>query len=428
VTENLIRQEARRTSDDRVRSLDRAVRVARVADLAAYQRLLDDFREDVADQVAALAVLRADGTVLASTGAAMLPSFDDARRGDVRNAGLLPVDVGGEPALVTVVPCRCVPAVVFGRSDASDRGFVQIAILRTSLSAPFARLRRNAIVSASGAIALLLAIGLIGVRVGPYVRGKQLESQLGLARQVQRALLPSSAAWPVGVDAAAACVPASQVGGDFYDVHELPDGRLAFSIGDVSGHGISAALLMSMMHGALDNDAARTSDGPDQTMTRLNTLLLKKSSGERFASMISCVYDPAAQQLHYVNAGHPPALLMQRDEPGGERITRLGEGGPVLGVLHDAVYQQTSVPTREGDLLVLFSDGIVEAVNAQDNYFGEGRLLETIARHRHESAEAISRAILQAVQGFSGRHPVADDRTVVIVRLWHRAGERTAAA
>jgi sigma-B regulation protein RsbU (phosphoserine phosphatase) len=330
---------------------------------------------------------------------------------------------------VGIFACRCAPLSAPGvRPDPADRVFLQLAIARDSLSAPFARLRRNAIVSASAAVALLLAVGLIALRIGPYIRGKQLEGQLELARQVQQGLLPAATVWPVAVDGAAACVPASVVGGDFYDVQDLPGGQLAFSLGDVSGHGISAALLMSMMHGAMSGGGVRTGDRPDETLTRLNELLLRKSSGERFASMISCVYDPRGGRLQYVNAGHPPALLIHRDERDLPRVSRLGDGGPVLGVLQDVAYHRVTSEASEGDLLVLFSDGIVEATNESDEYFGEGRLLGVIEQHRHLSAGAICDAIIAEVQTFSGRRVAEDDRTVLVVRLWRVAAEGEAAA
>ncbi len=300
VTESLIRQEAQRAAEARVRGFERAVRLAHVQDADAYQRLLDDYRDDVSDQIAAILVLRADGTVLAASGAPMAALAPEDRRAFLTTRAALPTSaqIGGQASLVGIFACRCAPPPrPDSRGDGSDRVFAQMAVYRDSLSAPFARLRRNAAVSAAAAIALLLALALLALRVGPYVRGKQLEGQLLLARQVQRALLPPSAAWPAGVDGGAVCVPAAQIGGDFYEVQQLTSGRLAFSLGDVSGHGISAALLMSMIHGAMGNGGGRAEDSPDQAVARLNGLLLKKSSGERFASMISCVYEPRTGRL-----------------------------------------------------------------------------------------------------------------------------------
>ncbi len=128
-----------------------------------------------------------------------------------------------------------------------------------------------------------------------------------------------------------------------------------------------------------------------------------------------------------MNAGHPPGLLVQRSNGNTQRIVRLADGGPVLGVLQDAVYRNASIDAHEGDLLVLFSDGIVEAMNSADEFFGEGRLLEVIARDRQQPSDGICRAILSAVQQFSGRRPAEDDRTVLVIRLWRATGESAGA-
>jgi sigma-B regulation protein RsbU (phosphoserine phosphatase) len=237
---------------------------------------------------------------------------------------------------------------------------------------------------------------------------------------VPRVLLASAGAWPSGVDAAAVCDPASQVGGDFFDVQERANQEVAFTVGDVSGHGTSAALLMSMVHGAINSGSAGEVDSPDRTVVQLNRLLVKKSTGERFASLIWCVYDPKSGRLRYVNAGHPPGLVIRQGEH-AQQVMRLAEGGPVLGVLPDAVYQSVLFEADEGDLVVLYSDGIVETTNRQDEYYGEGRLLAVIEEHRHLPANEICNAILRSVNTFSERRAAADDRTVLAVRLWRAA-------
>jgi hypothetical protein len=429
VSENLIRQEARRTAQERVRGLELSARLARPEDAAGYQAVLDDFREDFADQIASILLLRADGTTVASSGVTVQPFTTEARRRFTaqRDPELTIGEVDGRATFSGVFLCRCsLPAAAAAPAPPAGRLFVQMTIYRDSLSAPFARLRRNAIVSAAAAVALLVALTLIAVRFGSYVRGKQLEGQLEIARQVQRALLPAAGAWPAGVDAAGLCDPASQVGGDFFDVHERADGCVAFSLGDVSGHGMPAALLMSMLHGAIHGSSSASPDeSPDRTAARLNALLAAKSTGERFASMIACVFDPASGTLRYANAGHPPGLLLER-QSGLERVARLAEGGPVLGVLPDAAYQASTVETAPGDLLVLFSDGIVEAMNRQDEYFGEGRVLDLIERHRTEPARALCERLLAAVTSFAESRPAADDRTILVVRLWRRDPPRAA--
>jgi sigma-B regulation protein RsbU (phosphoserine phosphatase) len=297
------------------------------------------------------------------------------------------------------------------------RASIEIALYRDSLSAPFARLRRNALVSASAALTLLVSLLLIALRFGGYVRGKQLEVQVNLARQVQRDLLPGADLPPAGVDVAAECLPASRVGGDFYDIVRLPGGRFAFLVGDVSGQGIAAALLMGLIHGAMSGPPWGVSEDEADRAAVLNQLLLTKSSSERFASLFWCSFDPASGRLRYINAGHPPPLWLRRREGEAPAIQRLTNGGPVLGLLEDAVYRVESIPASAGDLLILFSDGLVDATNDRDEFFGEDRLIAVAQRSVHLPARAICDAILSQANTFSAGRPIEDDRTLLVVRL-----------
>ena len=158
-------------------------------------------------------------------------------------------------------------------------------------------MRRDALVGHRGALTLVSLL-LIARRVGAHVRGKQLEAQVNVARQVQRDLLPGPGSEPHGVDVAAECLPAARVGGDFFDIVPLPGQRYAFLVGDVSGHGISAALLMGLIHGAMSGPPWGVAADEASRATELNHLLVTKSSEERFASLFWCAFDPAAASLH----------------------------------------------------------------------------------------------------------------------------------
>jgi sigma-B regulation protein RsbU (phosphoserine phosphatase) len=256
------------------------------------------------------------------------------------------------------------------------------------------------------------------VRLGPYVRGQQLQAQLDVAREVQRDLLPAPSRWPTGMDIAASCVPASDVGGDFYDVVRLPGGRIAFVLGDVSGHGLPAALLMGLVHGAMSSPAWGAGDeDPAESAARLNALLLQKSSGERFASLFWCAYDPGTGALEYVNAGHIPPLWIRPGPADTPIVERLVDGGPVLGLLDSASYRATSIHTAAGDLLVLFSDGLVEVSNSRGDFFGEERLIAIAREHFDRGAHRIVDGILSGVQAFAPERTRADDQTLLVVRL-----------
>ena len=423
VANSLILQHARRVAEERVRNIERAARLARPQDAASFQALLDDLRVDLADQVAALALIQPDGpTIAASGGATALSASDERRRFQPnREVALTREWRAGREVIVGVFPCRCGPPrpLTAAANAPPGRLLLEVALYRDSLSAPFARLRRNATISASAALALLVALSLIALRFGPYVRGKQLEGQMDLARQVQQDLLPGSAALPAGIDVAAQCIPAWQVGGDFYDVVSLPGGRVAFVVGDVSGHGIAAALLMGLIHGAMSTPPWGTSDHDSEAAAaRLNDLLLTKSATGRFASLFWCSYDPLSGVLRYLNAGHLPGLLMRKTTDGTWDLERLADGGPVLGVLADATYRTAAVEAHDGDRLVLFSDGISEATNARNDYFGEEGLTAVLQRDHGLTAASTCDAILSAVKSFTGDRPPEDDQTLLVVRLW----------
>jgi hypothetical protein len=444
VSDNLIQEEARRAADRTTRALDRSLRLSRPEDLTAFVEQLDSLRAERAEQVASLAV-RQNGAVVAASGPAIpvdAAALAATRFQPGRPARLVETTIDGRAVLAGEFPCACrVPGDLaadtpgppaagqtgpgrgggpFGRSS------VAVALYRDSLSAPFARLRRDALISAAAALTLLGALALIAVRFGPYVRGKQLEAQVDVARQVQRDLLPSPDALPAGLDLGAECLPASRVGGDFYDVVPLGGDRLAFVVGDVSGHGIAAALLMGLIHGAMSGPPWGASDDEAERAARLNDLLFTKSSSERYATLFWCAFDPAAGTLRYINAGHPPPARLRRDEGGRVAVDRLTEGGPVIGLLAHAEYRTESIAARAGDVLILFSDGLTEATDARGDFYGEERLIDVAVANAGRPAREISNAILAAVRAFSGDRPIEDDQTLLVVRLSGATGSTSA--
>lgn len=431
VSTNLVRQEARRTADERLRNVERSARLSRPQDADDLRTVLDDLRGDMSDQIAALTLLEPDGSPIATSGHTGPILGPDERRRLLadRNAAFAQDWWNGREVLIGILSCRCgLPsaAPASGEPVRPGRLLLEVALYRDSLSAPFMRLRRNAAISASAALALLVSVLLIAARSRSYVRGKQLEAQADLARQVQRDLLPGADAWPPDRDIAAICLSAWQVGGDFYDVVRLPGGRVTFALGDVSGHGISAALLMGLIHGAMNSPPWGTAEeDPGGAAVRLNHLLLTKSSGERFASLFWCSYDPVSCTLRYINAGHLPPLWFRRRSDGAVTLERLAKGGPILGVLEPATYTTASIEAHDGDLLVLFSDGVVEATNHRGEPFGEERLIALVQTQHDRPARAICEAILVAVKTFAGRRPIDDDQTVLVARLWRETGAVT---
>jgi sigma-B regulation protein RsbU (phosphoserine phosphatase) len=213
-------------------------------------------------------------------------------------------------------------------------------------------------------------------------------------------------------------VPAQQVGGDFYDVYRASDNGIAIVVGDVSGKGLPASVVAGLLVGAVRASGWTRGRIEHQESTfTLSELLRLRTAMERFASMFWCYYRPESHVLHYINAGHLPPLLVRR--VGGEvlNVRHLREGGPVLGLLPAAAYDQGSSAILPGDLLVLFSDGVVEATNAVGEHFEQDRLLSVIRRNFDGSSMEIREEILKGVLGFLGREQAQDDLTLVVTRF-----------
>ena len=273
--------------------------------------------------------------------------------------------------------------------------------------------RRNLFIACAGALALLVTVIIASLSVRSLVRGRLLEQQLEIAREVQTRLLPSPEGTFPSIRIAAAYQPAEQVSGDFYDFFRV-DGKIALIIGDVSGKGVPAALLMGVLHGAIRTSPwAQSAALHEGESAQVNRLLCQNASGERYATMFWSWFDPATRLLHYINAGHTaPLLLSGRD--GTASWSSLGSGGPVIGILADAVYIQATCPIHPGDLLILCSDGLLEATRSDGEEFGEARLRSLVSDVPTPDPDLIKQAILENVHTFLGPTPPHDDLTVLI--------------
>ena len=244
---------------------------------------------------------------------------------------------------------------------------------------------------------------------------ERMNREMELVRQVQEILLPRVAPDLPGVECSGFCRPAFAVGGDYYDFLPLSDGRIAFAIGDISGKGLAAALLMASLQAFL---RAATFDPPDDLpllMRRLNKLLLGVTGADRYATLFYAQYDPATQRLNWVNAGHNPPLLFH-----GSEFRSLDEGGPVVGLLSDPEYQEGSTQLAHDDLLVAYTDGVTEAVNLKEEEWGECRLRAAVAQHRGENISVPAQLLLERILEFADAHsanaPQRDDMTLIALR------------
>jgi len=244
------------------------------------------------------------------------------------------------------------------------------------------------------------------------------EAELSFALQVQQALLPQRFPSDAGLEFSAVCVPARGISGDYYDVMPLGGGRLAFAIADVSGKGISAAILMSNVH-AVVRVLASTRRSPGDLLTDLNRHLLRVSGDSRFTTLFYAEWEPVSRRLRYVNAGHLPALLLH----GRERL-RLKASGPPLGVFEDAIHTSDEVELRPGDLLALYSDGITEAGVTAGREFGEEQLVAALTACAQCPLNEIQKKVLSAVRAWWDQEP-EDDMTLLLVRAIGSSQEAT---
>jgi sigma-B regulation protein RsbU (phosphoserine phosphatase) len=244
-------------------------------------------------------------------------------------------------------------------------------------------------------------------------RRQRLENELSIAREVQEQLFPRSLPSVPGLELAAICRPARTVSGDYYDFISLGPSRLAIALADISGKGISAALLMASLQAALRSQAeiAGHSD-PAELVARLNVGMFKNTSDDRYATFFYGVYDAEARTLTYTNAGHLAPFFVTNGN-----VQRLEEGGTVVGLFEEYVYEQKTLQVERGSVLVAFSDGLTEPENAYGEEYGMGRLRDEILRQRNIPAQRMAEDLIAASEQWAGAAEQADDITVVVARM-----------
>jgi phosphoserine phosphatase RsbU/P len=231
------------------------------------------------------------------------------------------------------------------------------------------------------------------------------------ARLIQRALLPSTMPAIAGCEFAALWEPATDFGGDCYDVLRLGGGRVGVSIADVSGHGLPAAFLMSNLQASVRAFAAEQSS-PRYVAEGINRALCRNPALRTFATLFYAVIDTVTRTLTFSNAGHNPPILVRADGS----VERLSIGGLVLGVKDNALYEQRETPIAAGDRIVLFTDGLNEAENAAGADFGDERLVETVVLHRDQPAAVLLDTIFGRVRDFTGGR-FTDDATLITIAI-----------
>jgi len=236
---------------------------------------------------------------------------------------------------------------------------------------------------------------------------------LSQAADIQRGLLPASAPVVEGLELAGYNLPCLTVGGDYFDYLPYGEDKLAVIVGDVAGKGMPAALLMASLQAHAQALTEQGSDGVGNLVARLNKAVKARSPGDRFVTLFLGVFDPKASTLTYCNAGHNPPLLMRATG----QVERLEVGGMVLGLFAGAAFEEKTVPFDEGDLLVLYSDGVVEAcASNKDEDFGEVRLARIARENGSAELPVIISRVMDELRAWSGDGGFADDVTLVLAR------------
>jgi len=270
---------------------------------------------------------------------------------------------------------------------------------------------------------------------------ERLQGELAIAQEVQANLFPRGAVSLPMLELHGACYPARTVSGDYYDFLVTGDSGLGLALGDISGKGISAALLMATLHSAVRayrfagedlvtagkhlSVVGHVKPGPGymngngndpflepaKILTQLNRHLFRSTQPEKYATLFLAHYDGATSQLTYSCGGQLPPLILRGDNS----LTQLGCGGTVVGLLENVTYDQGVEQLNSGDILIAYSDGVTEPEN-DFGEFGEERLIDVVRRHRHMPLEAISEQVMQSLRNWIGGQEQPDDITLVLAR------------
>jgi sigma-B regulation protein RsbU (phosphoserine phosphatase) len=257
--------------------------------------------------------------------------------------------------------------------------------------------------------------GSISTLIEEQNQRQRLENEISIAREVQNQLFPSTLPSVPGVEIEAICKAARSVSGDYYDFIQLSPTHVAIAIADISGKGISAALLMASLQAALRSQML--TDGSERLSTaelvaRLNKHLVRNTGDDRFATFFIAVYDSATRTLRYTNAGHLPAFLVCHGTS-----HHLDKGGMVLGVVDDYVYEEGMISVGSEALLIGYSDGLVEPENVYGEEFGIRRLEETAVHLQGAAPLMVAESLMAAAEEWAGTADQADDMTVIVARL-----------
>ena len=309
---------------------------------------------------------------------------------------------------VVAIPLYAMPRAGLGDSVASsERGhFLGVVYLDSRRFTAFSKLDRQIL----DALAVEAASILDNARLVERERQRQrLEQELNIARDIQQALIPHGFHDYPYFAVTGIHSPCNAVGGDYFDVFPMSEDRTAFLVADVSGKGLGAALLTTMLQGALS--AMTIGSDPVRVFNHINRFLCEHSEVGHYATMFFGILDPAGQ-LVCINAGHPSPLILR----GGEVTELMTEGSFPVGLIPHADYTATTVNLKHGDTLALFSDGVTEAMDPEEELFGVPRLRNVLSGQHEMPLEDLQKAIFESVESFTRGASQTDDITLLLVR------------
>ena len=240
-----------------------------------------------------------------------------------------------------------------------------------------------------------------------------MNQDLLVAREIQNRFLPGRLPDVAGLDYSGDCQPAGDMGGDFFDFRKLTGNELSVSVGDISGHGFGAAILMSGIQSFLRGITGHGSSEMAGVVEELNRVVCRVAPDNIYVTLFYAHVDSQRREVRYVNAGHEPPLLLRRTGS----TQRLDSTGTVLGLTGRAVYEQRTIRIDPGDVLVAFTDGVTEATDIDGQQWGENGVLNVLRRCRHARGSELVAEILESAGRFADPAAPADDRTGVVVRL-----------
>ena len=272
---------------------------------------------------------------------------------------------------------------------------------------PYSAEDKNLLLTVAQQTAIALHYSKLIMEVADQEKTKR---EIEIAKQVQAQLFPQTLPPVLNLDYIGYCRAARSIGGDYYDFLNLGHNILGIGLGDISGKGISAALLMSSLQALLRSNAPEKGNALDHLFQKMNELLCGSAAKGKYATFFYGVFDGEHRSIVYANAGHLPPMVFRKN---GD-VLRLKTGGMVLGMLPEATYSKEQVELRTGDVLVIFSDGASEAMNINDEEFGEERLIELVKPNLEKSAVEIKDLILAGIERFVGHADQHDDLTLVV--------------